>query len=244
MSKKAPSTFFAALLLAFAAETAGAFTMEPMSALVSPSGAGSLATFRIKNDGAERVAIRLRVLSRETGPDGSEINGPADALFVVYPARLLVEPGSSAAAKVQWRGPAKLESERSFRFVAEQIAIDADASKSGASGIKVMFRYIASLYVGETSFAPDLVASASGALGPQGETGYRVEIRNAGTRHVIGTNLRVALVGDGTTFSSDELGALSGANYLPATARTIFIQSHDAIAGKSYEARIEYDGAY
>ena len=236
---------FTALLLIAVSAGAFAFTMEPMSCLLSPSGRGSVGSFRITNDGKERVAIRFRALTREIGIDGAEKNAPADELFVIYPARLVVEPGATAAAKVQWKGPARLDSELSFRLVAEQVALEAAPSATANSGIKVMFRYVASLYVGEDRFAPSLVANVSGALGPNGEPGYLVEIRNEGTRHVIAANARLPFSGEGAlALSSGELAELSGANYLPGTLRRLFVPRPEAVAGARYEARVEYESVY
>lgn len=243
METKALRVSLAAILLTAASICAGAFTMAPMTALLAPSGAGSIATFRIDNPSSERVAIRFRILSRASSPEGTEINAPADSLFVVYPARLLVEGGAMATVKVQWLGKEKIQSERSFRLVAEQVALDASASKDGGSGIKIMFRYIASLYVGESGFTPLLVAEARGAVGANGRSGYLVEIRNEGARHVIDSEAKVTL-SEGPTFSSDELSGISGANFLPGDKRTLFIPSPEAVDGKSYEARIDYEGVY
>jgi P pilus assembly protein, chaperone PapD len=244
MSKKALRASFAALLIGIAAASAGAFTLEPMTQLLSPSGEGSFATFRVKNDGVERAALRFSVLYRALSQEGREMNAPADDLFAVYPARLLLEPGATAAIKVQWRGSRALGSEQSFRFVAEQLPVDSRSSDgSSSSALKIMFRYIASLYVGEDSFVPKLSASVSGALGPEGETGYLVEIRNGGNRHVVAVDASVAL-SDGSMLSGPALGSLSGENYLPGTSRRVFVPSPDAVEGKDYEAKLSYEKAY
>jgi fimbrial chaperone protein len=221
------------------------FTLEPMSALLAPSGAGSVATFRIKNDGTARIALRLSVLSRRTSPDGQEENAPAEKLFALYPSRLLIEPGASAAAKVQWRGPAAIDAERCFRFVAEQVAIDAEGAKS--SGIRIMFRYIASLYVGDSRFKPELSAKALGAEGPQGEKGLLLEVENGGTRHVIALEMKISLLEPDAPpllISSEELGGLNAANYLPGSSRTLFLPREDAEIGKRYDARIDYESEF
>jgi fimbrial chaperone protein len=245
MNTKALRASLAAMLLSFASAFVGAFTMEPMTAFLAPSGAGNVATFRIVNDGTERLAIRFRVLTRAASQGTQELNAPADELFIVYPSRLLVEPGAAATAKVQWRGPAKLLAERSFRFVAEQVPIDAVSAKAGGSGLKIMFRYLAALYVGETDYAPDLVATVVGAAGSKGEKGYSVEIRNNGKRHIIAADTRIELGSNREQLiSSEELGPLSGANYLPGAGRKLFIPRSDADEGRIYAARIDYAGAY
>jgi P pilus assembly chaperone PapD len=223
----------------------GAFSLEPMSLLVSSSGAGSIATFKIKNDGGERIAVKLSVLTRSVTPEGKEENAPAGNLFAIYPARVLVEPGASSVFKVQWKGPANLEAERCFRVVAEQISLSSGGAQE--SGIKILLRYIASLYVGSESNSPDIMAKATGALGPEGETGFLVEVANAGARHVVALNAQLVLgeaEGGSFTLSGEELGLLSGANYLPGQPRRLFIKSDKAVPERVYEAHFTYEAEY
>jgi fimbrial chaperone protein len=240
---KVPRILALALLLGAATVGAGAFTMEPMSALLAPSGAGSVATFRIRNEGTSRVALRLSVHSRSLSEGGEEVNGPAGNLFALFPSRLLLDPGATAAAKVQWRGARSLDSELAFRFVAEEVAIDSLSSRS--SGIRVRFRYVASLYVGEAGFKPDLQARVEGAEDPSGGRGFLVEMSNAGTRHVVALDAKIEIPGlDGTLLSSEELGRLSGANYLPGDSRRLFVPRAEAQVGKRYDARIDFESDF
>jgi P pilus assembly protein, chaperone PapD len=230
--------------IALFATPASAFTLEPMSALLAPSGAGSVGTFRIRNDGSSRIAIRLSVMTRSVGEDGKEVNGPTNA-FVVYPARVLVEPGSTAAAKVQWKGPANLEAEQCFRLIAEEVNID--SAPDSSSGIKMKFRYIASLYVGKTSFAPKLDAKVTGAAGPNGEKGFLVSIANSGTRHVVAMKIALTLkepADSPLSFANEDLGSLNAANYLPGSSRNLFIANDGAEVGKSYDAVLQFESEY
>jgi len=240
---KAPRILALALALCAPAAGAGAFTLEPMSTLLAPSGAGSVATFRIKNDGSERVAVRLEVLSRGLSPEGKETNEAAGSLFVVYPARVLIEPGATAVAKLQWKGPQKPDSELPFRLLAEQVSVD--PAPDASSGIKMRFRYLASVYVGSGGFAPKLEAKVEGAAGPKGEKGFLVELRNSGTRHIVDRDASVTLAGaDGLVIGAEELGELGGANYLPGSSRKLFIPNEHAEIGKSYDAQLDYKGEY
>jgi fimbrial chaperone protein len=234
----------AALLIGSYSAGLSAFTLQPMSVLLAPSGTGSIATFRIKNDGSERLAVRFSVLTRSIAPDGKEQNESADQLFLIYPARVLVEPGAFASVKVQWRGPSVIDAEHCFRFVADQVNLDAAPQTDGKAGIKVRFRYVASLYIGTAAFVPSLTASVTGGIGPNGEKGYIVEVANQGRRHVVAIDLRIDLGGDESPLSSAELGELSGTNYLPGTDRKSFIPRPEAVLGESYEAKVEYESSF
>jgi fimbrial chaperone protein len=212
------------LLFAFAVFQAWSFTLEPMTAQLDPSGEKSIATFRVDNDGPAKIAIRFRVLSRDVSVDGAETNAPVDALFAVYPARVLVEPGRFATVKIQWRGSSSLEREQCFRFVAEQVPVDAD--QGTATGLRILFRYVASVYVSESSFAPSLSVLAEASTDKSGKPGVTVEISNRGTRHVVAKDLTVDLAFDGGSscrFGAAELGALGNFNYLPGCAVRVFV---------------------
>ncbi|HNY22653.1 MAG TPA: fimbria/pilus periplasmic chaperone, partial [Treponemataceae bacterium] len=179
------------LLFALAVAQSWAFTLEPMTAQLAPSGEKSIATFRVDNDGPSKIAIRFRVLTRDVSSDGTESNAPADAQFAVYPARALVEPGRFATVKIQWRGAASPDREQCFRFVAEQVPVDAD--QETATGLRILFRYIASVYVSENSFAPSLGVVAQNSSDQSGKQGVSVELSNRGTRHVVAKDLTVDL---------------------------------------------------
>jgi len=226
----------------FGAANLAAFTMEPMVASVTPSGDGAIATFRFRNEGAEPIAIRMKVLTRALRSDGTEENDPADASFEIYPERLALEPGAQAVVKLRWKGTEKIDRELSFRFVAEQIPVDFGASVG--SGIKVLFRYVASLYVGLPAFKPSIAVTARPGTGPGGKPGYTVELRNEGNRHAVVMGLSVELgLGDGSVLalSESDLKALSDLNYLPGTSRRVFVPDGRASQGGSCDVRSRFE---
>ncbi len=237
--------FLASALLVTATLCAGAFTFQPMFVRLDPMGPGKVQTFEIRNEGDQALAVQLSILTRSVGDDGLEKNEDASGLFTIYPPRLLVEPHSSASVKLQWNGPAKLDSEQSFRLVAESVALDTGAAKT--SGIKVMFRYIASVYVGEASYSPRIVCTAKGATGPGGRKGFSVEVVNKGKAHVVADSATLVISGSkgrDFKFEGDQLGYLSGDNYLPGSPRRLFIPMDEAVPGKTYGARFDFDPVY
>jgi len=235
----------ATVLLAAATLCAGAFTFQPMFVRLDPVGPGRVQTFEIHNEGEQPLAVQLSIKTRAVDADGVEKNEDAGSLFTIYPPRLVVEPGSSASVKLQWNGAARLGSERSFRLVAESVAVDSAVAKT--SGIKVMFRYVASIYVGEASYSPRLVCTVKGAIGPEGKKGFNVEIVNKGKAHVVADSAILVvfgLKGRDFRFEGDQLGYLSGDNYLPGSARRLFIPADEAVPGKTYGARLDFDPVY
>lgn len=223
---------------------ASAFTLEPMSTSLAPSGAGAIGTFRLKNDNVERIAIRIAVLERSMTPEGKDQTQAADKLFTIYPSRLVLEPSSSATFKIQWKGATSPDRELCFRLVAEQVPVDFGTTR--ASGIRIMFRYVASLYVTPVSSTWKLLAeSALGAIDGDGNRGFLVEVLNSGGRHVIAVDSSFELREAGSDadpilLSGEAIGSADGANYLPGLPRRFFLPHPDAVPGRIYDARLGF----
>ena len=240
------SRFFILLVLLVVAIVVpvSSFTLDPMVTSLSPLGAGAIRTFRVKNDGTERIAIQLRIVKRSMTPDGKEINDVADDLFKIYPARLVIEPASTVAFKIQWKGVSSPSQELCFRLVAEQVPID--FASNVVSGIRIMFRYIASVYITPTVSSAELfVESAQGETDANGNAGFMITVRNSGNRHVIATAVSFEVKEAGALLvGSDVLGAADGANYLPGLKRRFFIRNAAAVPGRVYEALLHYTPEY
>ncbi len=232
-----PIFFAAALLLALAAAPLGAFSFAPIAQDFAPSGAGSVQSFRLENEAAEPVAVRISMLSRRSDAEGRELNAPADSLFVVYPPRAVLAPGSAQAVRVQWKGPAALESEQCFRILVEQLPVDFGGQEKQKGSIRVLFRYLGAVYIVPAGAAPDVVLSSSApAVDAAGRRGLALEFANRGTAHVILGEMSVAVStgrepGSPTlAFGPKELAGISGENILPFASRRYFLPLPEGFA--------------
>lgn len=237
--------FLTAALLVVATLSAGAFTFQPMFVRLDPNGPGKVQTFEINNEGDELLAVQLSIFTRTINNDGVEKNEDASNLFTIYPPRLMVEPRSSASVKLQWNGPGTLDTEKSFRLVAESVALDSGWPKT--SGIRVMFRYVASVYVGEADYSSRLVCTVKGATNAESKRGFSVQIVNSGTAHVVADSVKLVISGPkgrDLMFEGDQLGFLSGSNYLPDSPRRLFIPMDEAEPGQTYVARLDFESVY
>jgi len=240
-------TLCAAAFLIANAAALGAFTFEPMSIAFDPAGTGAVRTFRLKNEGPERVAVRVRVLTRENAEDGSESNDPTpEGLFVVFPARFVLEPGTTRALKVQWKGGDPGVRERAFRIVAEQVPVDFSASQG--SGINLLFRYVGALYIRPlTASAADIrVVSAVGAE-LKGKRGIQLRLRNEGGVHAVLLDVALSLAPQSGTpmpLPPEAAADIEGENLLAGADRLFFVPYEAAEIGSSYDARIAYKAEY
>jgi P pilus assembly chaperone PapD len=232
-----------AALLAGSAAFLNAFTFDPLSATFDAAGAGSVHSFRVRNEGATRIAVMVRVMTREYRDDGSELNEPApEGYFVVFPSRFVMEGGENRMLKVQWKGGDPGQVERAFRIVAEQVPVSFEERKG--SGIHMLFKYMGALYVRPSSPSPaDIgVVYATGAA-VDGARGIYLRLRNSGGTHAAMTDFKLSLAtqsGRKLELPETAQEAVEGGNVLAGLERVFFIPYEKAEVGVSYDARIEF----
>lgn len=216
-----------------------AFTFMPMSVSISPSGAESIASFRLTNDGGQQIAISIKAMTRSLDENGVEANEPADQDFTIFPTRIVVQPNSFQNIKVQYKGSPRLSKEIAYRIIAEQVPID--FSQQQTSGVKVLFRYIAALYVTPPNVNYKLTISKAAYAEQNGKKGFLVTITNSGTRHALINDPVVKLNASGSaaiTLQGDDVKSLQGQNLLASSNRLFFFPSDKAAQGTTYSGSL------
>ncbi len=224
--------FFAAIVI-----SANAFSFVPMSASLTPSGANSVMSFKVTNDTTQSIAVVIKVMTRTILLDGTEKNDPVGSEFVVFPTRVVVQPNSFQTVKVQYKGPQNISREQCYRVIAEQVPID--FTKQETSGVKVLFRYIAALYVTPAKVSPKLILKSAVGAEKDGKKGINVTISNEGTRHALLSNPTVRLQDSANSampivIAGEAAAPIDGQNLLPASERLFFIPWDTAILGTQY----------
>ncbi|HEY9054949.1 MAG TPA: fimbria/pilus periplasmic chaperone [Rectinemataceae bacterium] len=229
-----------ALMLA-AAAAVGAFSFVPMSASMAPSGAQSVLSFKVTNDSSQTIAVVLSVATRSMDIDGKETNEPVGKEFSIFPTRVVVQPNSFQTVKIQYKGSPSLSRELCYRVIAEQIPID--FSKQETSGVKVLFRYIAALYVTPPKVAPKLVVESAVGGVKDGVKGLKVLLKNSGTRHALLSEAVMKVQETASSmplsFSGEAMSAFEGQNILPSSSRSFFVPWEQAVEGANYTATFE-----
>jgi len=232
------SLFIIFVYLLIGISTISGFSFSPMTVSISPSGAAAVMTYKVTNESDQQTAVSIKVTTRVIDPSGKETNEPADKLFLVFPARVVLKANSSQNVKVQYRGPANIGSEQAFRVVAEQLPVD--FSKSTSSGVSILLTYVAALYVTPKNAAPKLVVAKVIGSQKDGIQGLDLTIKNEGTQHALISNpiIKVNNNGSGIEFSGEAAGALDGQNILALSERIVFVPWSVAVIGTSYEGSI------
>lgn len=216
---------------------ANAFSFSPMTTSISPSGASAVITYKVTNESDVQTAVSIKVATRVIDAYGVETNEPADKLFLVFPARVVLKPNSSQNVKVQYRGNAAITAEAAYRVIAEQLPID--FSKSTASGVNILLTYVAALYVTPRNVEPKLSFGSATGMELDGKQGLMVTVKNTGTKHALISNPLMRInQSSGTApleIAGDSMTGIDGQNLLAQSERTFFVPWDAAVTGATYE---------
>ena len=129
------------------ANHAHAYKLIPLSVEMTPFGPGARQSFRIENPSDVPIAIELKMFSRSMSPNGQDILVEAEDDFIIYPAQAIVMPGRTQAIRVQWIGKTSLKQELAYRMITEQLPVSFDEEQADGGRIKLLVRFLASVYV-------------------------------------------------------------------------------------------------
>jgi fimbrial chaperone protein len=202
-------------------------TLEPLTQEFAPTGRQAIRTYRVTNTQEQPVAVRLYMTTRRLTVEGKEEREDASELLLIFPARMILEPGQSQAVRVQWRGGVPEDRELAFRFIAEQVPVRGGEGRAGLQ-LNFTYRYEASVYVlPERDVSSEVLLSGLTALPGIEEGRQQVLLRfeNRGGRHAIIGSPRVTLnrrdrYGNRESVVLDEtdLDRLAGRNLLAGSA--------------------------
>ncbi len=222
-----PLWLLAAAFLLFVPAPAEAFKLTPIEMLFAPAGRGATQTFQITNAHNQPIAVEIRIAARDMKLNGEDVLRDAEDSFVVYPAQAIVLPGKSQTVRVQWLGDTAPKRELAFRMIAEQLPIDLDRSPGDGARLKLLVRYIASLYVAPRGVKAKVVLESAGRkTAPNGEAKLAVVLHNQGTAHSLLRGLTLNVTGQApgggkvsVALTAKQLGGMIGQNLLAGRRR-------------------------
>ncbi len=221
--------------------SSAAFSFSPMTVSIGSSGSTAVMTYKVTNDSNQQTAVSIKVTTRVIDETGKETNEPADKLFLVFPARVVLKPNSSQNVKVQYRGPATISSEQAYRVFAEQLPVD--FSKSTSSGVSILLTYVAALYVTPKNAAAKLVIDRAVGSQKDGRPGLDVTLKNDGTKHALISNpvirINQAAGMPALEFTGEAASAIDGQNILAKSVRNFFVPWDAAVQGAAYEGTFD-----
>jgi fimbrial chaperone protein len=155
-----------------------AFKLEPMVVDFAPHGPNSTKNFRIDNESKEKVAVKIEAFIRKLDANGKEERVPTDH-FKIFPEQLSLLPSDSRAIRVTYQGAKELTSESAYRIVATQLPVTFK-NKVKKTGVKFLFKFIASVYVTSNEFIPKLEVESLKRINAER---VKIKLKNSGQRH-------------------------------------------------------------
>lgn len=198
---------------------AQAFRLVPIEMDFAPSGRDATKTFSISNDAADPVAVEVTIMSRTMAESGQDQLADASDTWVVFPEQIVLQPGETQTIRVQWIGNPAPTKEIPFRLIAEQLAIDIGKAPAQGGQVRLLVKYIASLYV----VPPDARANVALVSAAPADNGAVLELvaRNEGTKRQIlkDASLKLSAGGQTLTLDATQLEGFAGENILGGTTR-------------------------
>jgi fimbrial chaperone protein len=211
------------------------FSLTPMSHVIELDAKQKQAQFLLDNPTDEPMAVEISLRERIQKEDGTE-ETPVAKNLAAFPPQLIIPPEEKRTVRVQWLGETP-KSELAFRVVAEQLPLQVDGKKKKGSGIKMLLRYIAALYVnpGDTESNVQIKEIIPGDP-------LQVVVENKGSKHQLLSNavLNLTLGKDKLQLKGDALKGLAGENVL-AGSRRIFKIPANAKVTKDAKGTIKFD---
>ena len=232
----------AVALSAAVALPAAAFKLTPIEMEFAPSGRGATQTFIIENPGAAPEAIELRTFTRDMDAMGEDVLVEDIDNFVVFPAQVILQPGQEQAIRVQWIGDPAPTQELAYRLIAEQLPIDLGEAQEEGGQMKLLVRYIASLYVVPDGARPEIALVSAGPAADG--AGLELVFENSGTAHALLSDLVLTIRGGGdeVVLGKDQLETVSGQNVLAGHTRHFVLPWPAGIAAGPVEVDFTYGG--
>jgi fimbrial chaperone protein len=227
------------LLTLFLSPALSAFELTPISLSLEATGEESSGVVRIVNPHSAPKAIQVSITTRQPDEFGIENNKDAEDHFLVYPPQVVLMPKQTQVIRISWIGDSKVEKEKAFRFIAEELNVELDEKvakeEKKTSNIRLLMKYEGALYVSPTVEAESKVSLHKVGQHAQDENKLSFYFENSGNLHQVLYDLRLNLKQNGKEFlySSNQLKGISGVNVLAESKRYFSIEKPSSFDSNS-----------
>lgn len=194
------------------------------------------AQFFVENQSTEDMPVLITLAERIQKEDGSE-ETPTTQELVAFPPQLIIPAKEKRSIRVSWKGETP-KHERAFRLIAEQLPLDVKKEKTKGSGIKMLLKYVAALYVNPGKTKAELHITKVNSTNKN----LLVTIENKGSMHAPMLNPIVTLTKDKqkVVLKGDLVKGLVGENLLAKSTRTFKLPANKNVDG-SFAGKISID---
>lgn len=211
-----------------------AFRLDPMSATIELKDNQTYFNFIIENETNQPLPIQVSLFERGLKDNGEDDLKETEEI-TAFPDQLIIPPEQKRSVKVAWTGKTKdLKIEKSFRFIAEQLPLDLKKAKSEKSGIKMLLKYVAALYVNPEGTESNVSCELNEK--------YELVCENSGSKHQILTFKSISLedAKKKIDLTKEELQKISGENALVGTKRTLKLSAVKDIKTLKFPVKVKF----
>lgn len=183
------------------------------------------AQFFVENSSKDPMPVMISVKERQQKIDGSETT-PETNDIIVFPPQIIIPANEKRSIRVTWKGQTPSQ-EKSYRLIAEQIPLEVKKEKTKGSGIKMLLKYVAALYVDPGKTKPELhIVSIK-----HSKKNLQITVENRGTKHapMLNPELTFKMGKKEVVLKNEQLKGLSGENLLAKSKRTFLLPPNKAI---------------
>lgn len=209
-----------------------AFQLNPMSATIELNENKNSLNFVIENDTNQPLPVQISLFQRQVKENGEDILLETNELSA-FPDQLIIPPEQKRSVKVTWSGNEKdVKVEKSFRFVAEQLPLNLKKGEE-KSGVKMLLKYVASLYVNPKGSKADVSCSYSE---------LNLNCENKGNKHQLLFFRSLSLSDSKNTvkFSEEDLKKINGENALAQSKRLFNLSFKKELKNLKTPVKVNY----
>ncbi|MFH1429489.1 MAG: hypothetical protein ABIH39_07075 [Candidatus Margulisiibacteriota bacterium] len=169
---------------------------------------GSQQNLILTNSGADFVALEISMLTRQHDINGKEYNEDADDDFLIYPSQILLPAGEEQVVSIRWAGEGSITAEKAYRLVIEELPIssgqkiETEISDQSKATLKVLRRFLKSIYVTPEVTKPDLqLISAVPTFNTENKNAVELTFYNRGNIHIILKDTKIIVKPEGASSS-------------------------------------------
>ncbi|WPU63916.1 fimbrial biogenesis chaperone [Peredibacter starrii] len=206
------------------------FTFSPMSQTIDLGEKQKATQYLIENDSDQKMAIELSVKERAMNEKGEETL-TATTEMAIFPPQIIIQPGDKRTIRVSWTGKDIPTAEKNFRVIAEQLDLKVDAKSKNKSGVKMLMKYMATLYLTPEDAEEKLSITSFEKKGNE----VSITIENSGNRHKILADPKITFANDNkkVLLEKNDLIGIAGENVLGNSKRIFVIKTTKEIPAKS-----------
>lgn len=212
-----------------------AFNFNPMSQAIELGENQKSVQFFLENDTSEKMAVELSVRERKMDENGKETL-PATTEMTIFPPQMVIPPNEKRTIRVSWTGSKELKEEKAFRVIAEQLPLKVDEKQKKKSGIQMLMKYMAALYVTPKDAEAKLKVLSTETRGAD----LVIELLNEGSKHQVLTKPTLTFKQPKVSIGPDQLTGMTGENILANSKRRFVIKKiKGTIPSGAAEIKIE-----